>query len=77
MDILKPDPIGALLHSRKFLLLCLDTVISLVVYFVGRYALEATAIEVTFVIGVLQPVFVMLIHAIATEDAAEKANRPA
>jgi hypothetical protein len=70
------DPIGALLRSRKFLLLILDTVVSAVLFFVGRYALEATVVEVTFVVGVLQPVFVAIITAIAREDAAEKAARP-
>jgi hypothetical protein len=61
----------ALLHSRKFLILVLDTAISLILFGVGRYWPSAME-DVRFVIGALQPVAVMMIAAIAWEDAAEK-----
>jgi len=58
-----------LLRSRKFLLLCLDVVISIAIYFVGKYA--ALALEdVKFAILTLQPLVVLLIGSIAYEDGA-------
>lgn len=57
------DTILALLTSRKFLLLLLDTIISLTMHY------NAAPPEI---IAIIQPVFVMLIYAIAKEDAAEK-----
>jgi len=61
----------ALLHSRKFLLLCLDTVISLVIWFVGLYN-PAHLDAAQQMIAILQPVFVAVIAGIAVEDAADK-----
>jgi hypothetical protein len=62
----------ALLKSRKFLLLCLDAGLTLLLYFVGKYF--AIAIEdIKLMILVLQPVFVMIIGSIAYEDAAAMA----
>lgn len=66
----KPNPVKALLMSRKFLVLILDTVIALVTYFVTKYANPGATEDVMMVIGVLQPVFVALIAMIAYEDAA-------
>lgn len=63
------SPLAKLLRSRKFLLLILDTVVSLVVLFVGLF-FQASVEVVAIVIGLLQPVFVMIIGAIAYEDAA-------
>ena len=60
-----------LLKSRKFWLLILDTVISMIAYFVGKY-MGAQGEDVLFVVGMLQPVFVALILSIAVEDAASK-----
>ena len=65
------SPFLLLLRSRKFLLLVLDTAISLILYFVGKY-LPVAFEDVELVIGLLQPVFVAIILAIALEDAAEK-----
>jgi len=64
----------ALLRSRKFLLLVLDTVVSLILYFVGKYAGPAVFEDVKLMITALQPVFAMVIAAIALEDAAAKLN---
>jgi len=49
--------------SRKFWVLVLDTVISIATFLVGRYVLEAEAQVILFLIGALQPVFLMLIGA--------------
>ena len=69
---MKSNPFAGLLRSRKFLLLVLDVVIQLVLYFVAKYATPALAEDIVFVIGVQQPVWVALIAAIAHEDAAAK-----
>jgi hypothetical protein len=58
-----------LLKSRKFLLLVFDTTASITLFFAGKYA-GAGVEDINFLIGALQPVFVMLIYAIAYEDAA-------
>jgi len=56
--------------SRKFLLLCLDVAVSLVVYLIPQFfAPEFTEVALT-VIGIVQPVFVAVIVGIAWEDAA-------
>ena len=59
-------PFLSLLHSRKFLLLVLDTTVSLVLHFTANIP------NVEFIIGAIQPVFVAIIIAISVEDAAEK-----
>jgi len=59
-----------LVRSRKFWLMILDTVVSIGSYFAAHY-LSPEAVEmVQFLILSLQPVFLMLIGAIAYEDAA-------
>lgn len=65
------SPLKRLLQSRKFLLLILDVVISTVLFAVGELAPQAKE-TVDFAIKTYQPVFVMLILAIAIEDAAAK-----
>jgi hypothetical protein len=64
-----PNPFSSLLHSRKFWLLILDTVISLTLYFVGKYS-PTVMEDVKLLILSLQPVFVVVIGAIAYEDKA-------
>jgi hypothetical protein len=59
----------ALFRSRKFWVLIVDTVVSLLVFFVGKYA-PIAAEDVNIVIAALQPVFIMVIGAIAYEDGA-------
>lgn len=49
--------------SRKFWLLILDTVVSGATFFVGRYVADADAEVVLFLIGLIQPVFLMVIGA--------------
>jgi len=67
------DALKALLKSRKFLLLVLDTSICVILYFAGKYAGESTFEDVKLLIFALQPVFVSLIMSIAHEDG-EKAK---
>jgi len=64
---MNPNPFSALLHSRKFWLLILDTVISLTLYFVSKYAMGAVE-DVKFLVLALQPVFVTIILAVAWND---------
>src|SRR3990167_11496933 len=59
---------GNLLKSRKFWLLILDTVISLATFFLTKYASPEAVDAALVVIGSLQPVFVIIIAAIAYED---------
>ena len=69
------NPFQSLILSRKFWLLILDTVISLVLFFGAKYLTPAALEDVKVLIIALQPVFVTIIGAIAHEDAATtKAN---
>lgn len=61
------NPFKALFASRKFWLLIMDTIVSLVLYFVPRYVPGAEA-DVRFLILALQPIFIVVISAIAYED---------
>lgn len=62
-----------LLYSRKFWLLVLDTVISVILHFIAQGD-PAQAENVKFLITAIQPVFVVIIGAIAVEDYAAKAS---
>lgn len=64
-----PNPFSALLHSRKFWLAMLDLVLGLTTYFVSKYA-PLMAEDVQFVFAAVQPMFLVLIGAIAWEDTA-------
>ena len=68
-------PFVRLLYSRKFLLLLSDVLISAIVYFVGKYAGNSVFADVKFLIGILQPVVIAIIMAIAWEDSAVKRAR--
>jgi len=57
--------LSRLFYSRKFLLMILDTAISLVLHYYGGADTE-------FIIAAIQPVVVALIVAISIEDAAAK-----
>jgi hypothetical protein len=61
-------PLQALLKSRKFLVLTLDTVLSLVLYFSAKYLAPGAVEDIKTVIVALQPVALMLIASIAYED---------
>ena len=66
------SPWKGLVRSRKFWLLVLDVLISMALFFVGKYAGERVFEDVQFAVLTMQPVFVVIIGAIAYEDAAEK-----
>ena len=66
------NPFAGLLRSRKFWLLMLDMGISLATYFITKYAAPALADDALFVIGSIQPAFVVIIGAIAYEDGKAK-----
>jgi len=68
-DVKAMGPWGSLFRSRKFLLLILDVVVSIALYFVGKYAPVAIE-DVKFAILTLQPLVVLLIGSIAYEDGA-------
>ena len=69
MDWNSLSPLKKLLGSRKFWLLILDTVVSVSLWVAASFFPGAQE-AVKFVIGALQPIFIMLIMAIAWEDAA-------
>jgi hypothetical protein len=56
-------PLERLLYSRKFMVLILDTIVSVVLHYVG-------GADVQFLIASLQPVAMTIIYAIAKEDIA-------
>lgn len=68
------NPISVLFKSRKFWLTILDVVVSLVLYFAGKYATPGLFDDIKFVILGIQPIFMTLIAAIAYEDGQLKAN---
>jgi len=66
------SPFQGLLRSRKFWLAMGDLAASLILYFVGKYAAPAIAEDVNYLIAAIQPVFLILIGAIAYEDGQQK-----
>ena len=77
------NPFQALLKSRKFLVLLLDTTVSLVLCFSAKYLAAGAVEDIKTVILALQPVVLVLIGAIAYEDgqamkaeATAAANKP-
>jgi hypothetical protein len=70
------NPFKALLRSRKFLLLVLDTVVSLALLLIPlAFSLSPAAVDILVkVVALIQPVFVTAIASIAYEDAAEKSS---
>ncbi len=63
-----------LARSRKFLIAAMDALIALIVYFAGKYLSASSDEDVLKVIGLLQPVMLMLIYTIAKEDTAKWEN---
>ena len=58
----------ALFQSRRFWTVIVDVVISLVTFFVAKYAAPALVEDVKFVIVTMQPIFILLIAAYTHED---------
>ena len=64
--------VGKLFRSRKFLTMVLDLVVSMIVYFVTKYAAPAVADDILYVVAGIQPVVLAVIVMWGVEDAAEK-----
>ncbi len=64
--------LAGLIHSRKFLVLVLNTTISTVLFFGGKYLAPDQVDNLKFLVVVWQPAVLMLIYSIAKEDAAAK-----
>lgn len=62
----------SLFKDSKFLVLLLDTIISIVLYFVGKYAGAGLFDDIQFLIITLQPVFLVVIGSIAYQEAVVK-----
>lgn len=60
------------LHSRKFRVLALDTVVAIILFFGAKYLDPSVFEDVKFLVGVLQLPVAVLIGAIAYEDGQEK-----
>jgi hypothetical protein len=60
-----------LLHSSKFWTMILDVIVSFSTYFLTKYAAPEMAQDVLFIIGGLQPVWLMVIGSIAYEDGKQ------
>jgi hypothetical protein len=65
-----PNPFVSLIHSRKFLIMIVDVALSTLVFFLAKYANESMVEDVKFLIASWQPVILMVIAAIASEDNA-------
>lgn len=68
------NPVASLFGSRKFLLMLLDLVVSVVLYFTAKYAGPSAFDDVKLLVAGLQPVFVTVITMIAVEDNAKAKN---
>lgn len=64
----------ALFKSRKFWLMVVDVVLSIITYFVSKYVAPGLGDDILWLIGSLQPVVIALIVGITVEDAAIKSN---
>lgn len=60
-----------LLDYEEFWILIIDAIVSAVLYFVGRYAVPAIAEDVTVIIGLMQPIALFVVAAIAKVKAAK------
>ena len=71
------NPFQALLKSRKFLVLLLDTTVSLVLYFSAKYLAAGAVEDIKTVILALQPVVLVLIGAIVADVLTHPAGTQA
>lgn len=69
------NPISLLFQSRKFWLLLLDIIGSLVLYFVGKYGGSAFE-DVKYVILAIQPMFLLIIY-LYTKESVEQSRASA
>lgn len=66
------SPFRGLLRSRKFWVTVGDLVVSLALYFGGKYLAPDVFADMKFLIAAMQPVFLFLVGAIAYEDGQAK-----
>jgi len=59
---------ASIFKSRKFWIMCVDTIVSLATYFVGKYLDPASVKDILFLIGALQPVILLVIASIAVQN---------
>lgn len=60
---MQQNPWSKLIQSRKFWLLILDVVVSIALHFL-------TGDDALFLIGAIQPVFLLVINSVTREDVA-------
>lgn len=65
----EPTGLGGLLQSRRFITLMVDALLSIVLYFVGKYFSIALD-DVKFLILILQPIALLVIAAYTVNDLA-------
>ncbi len=69
---------SSLLQSRKFWLMILDVIVSLVTYFVTKYAAPEMTKDILFLLTALQPVVIALIASITVQNVQHiKADKAA
>jgi hypothetical protein len=67
---MQPDPFSSLIHSRKFIVMLFDFLVSIVLYFGSKYAPPSAFEDIKFLIGALQVPVGVIIASIASEDNA-------
>jgi hypothetical protein len=56
--------------SRKFWIMCIDVIVSVVAYFTGKYMDPEATKDVLFMIGALQPVILLVVGSITVQNVA-------
>lgn len=71
----QPSP---LYKSRKFWIAVFDLVVSVISYFVSKYASPDTTKDVLFMIATMQPVILLVIASMTIQnvEAMKQANKP-
>ena len=62
------QPVNSLVQSRKFWVLIIDTVVSLITFFGAKYLAPSMAEDVVFLVGAWQAVALAVVVGIAYED---------
>lgn len=57
-----------LLQSRKFWIMLIDVIVSLVAYFTGKYTSPETSKDILFLIGSLQPIILLVVGSITAQN---------
>ena len=66
------NPLAGLLRSRKTMIALFDIIVSVLLYFTGRYLAPELAEDINVLIAAVQAVFVIWIGGIAYEDGQSK-----